>query len=169
MGLNGPLSIRNCTLTSCQRGSYLHIKDPYFHKKHAYHGNKFKSILEEENCIISPLCNSNQTLCCILYKIIHNLNYPSPAPPPLPALSYHNNPCPEDYEIYNFGKHFHDHLICLIHTPEITRREQLNSKYICPEPLAAAVAKLVRARTSPQVFGDDHFKWMSRVTVGVAR
>ena len=28
MGLNGHLSIRDCTLTSCQKGSYLHINSP---------------------------------------------------------------------------------------------------------------------------------------------
>ena len=28
MGLNGHLRIRDCTLTSCQKGSYLHINSP---------------------------------------------------------------------------------------------------------------------------------------------
>lgn len=81
--------------------------------------NKKKAALYPHNTIAIKHCD------VYWYNILHNLKAPLfAAPPPSPRSSYRQNLCPGDYEIYNFGKLFLGNLICLIHTPEITRRRE---------------------------------------------
>ena len=71
-GPYGHLRIRDCTLTSCQKGSYLHVNRPIIVQININNGRK--------SCIITPTYNSNQCTLVKIIKVIHNSD-------PLPSCS----------------------------------------------------------------------------------
>ena len=93
-GLNGHLSSRDSTLTSCQNGSY------YISMNH--HRTNNKSTMVKENCIITP-CNIITKNVLFVYTRHKNHTYFHPLHP-------NHNPTYEwCHEIYTFDKSYPGH------------------------------------------------------------